>query len=153
MARDNWDMEIFSDLALLPHFNPDMDKEGSVPEMVEEFRSKIHQSDGVLICTPEYVFSLPGSLKNAIEWTVSTTVFSDKPVAVITASSSGIKAHESLLLIMETIVAKLSSKSQLLISGVRAKLSKDGQITDEETLIKIKELVADFEKMMHSANG
>jgi chromate reductase len=153
MTNEKWQIEIFNDLALLPQFNPDIDKEGALPQIINEFRNKIQEADGVLICTPEYVFSLPGSLKNAIEWTVSTTVFSDKPVALITASASGIKAHESLLLIMETIVAKLSPKSQVLISGARAKLNANGQITDELTLNKIKELVADFEEMMHSAKG
>jgi chromate reductase, NAD(P)H dehydrogenase (quinone) len=71
------EIEIYDDLAALPHFNPDLDKE-KAPEIVEEFRSKIKNADGILICTPEYVFSLPGSLKNAIEWCVSTTVFSEK---------------------------------------------------------------------------
>ena len=67
------------------------------------FRKSIEEADAVLICTPEYVFSLPGILKNALEWTVSTTVFSDKPTALLTASSSGEKAHESLLLVMKTL--------------------------------------------------
>jgi NAD(P)H-dependent FMN reductase len=53
------------------------------------FRKKIEDADGVLICTPEYVYSLPGSLKNAVEWMVSTTLFTDKPAALITAASSG----------------------------------------------------------------
>ena len=151
MTEERWEMEIFNNLALLPHFNPDLDKDGALPEIIREFRNKIQESDGVLICTPEYIFSLPGSLKNAIEWTVSTTVFSGKPVALITASSSGIKAHESLRLIMETIMAKIGPKSQFFISGVRAKLNAEGQIKDEPTLSKIKELLADFDEMMHSA--
>lgn len=144
LANDRLDIVIYNDLALLPHFNPDMDKDGSTPKIIEEFRNKIMDADGVLICTPEYVFSLPGSLKNAIEWTVSTTVFSEKPVALITASASGDKAHDSLLLIMETVQAKFTPRSQLLISGARAKINSSGKITDGATLDKIKELVEDF---------
>jgi NAD(P)H-dependent FMN reductase len=144
LAINRFDVEIYNDLASLQHFNPDIDKDGSIPEIVLELRCKIKDADGVLICTPEYVFSLPGSLKNAIEWTVSTTVFSDKPVALITASASGAKAHESLILIMETVQARCTPKLQLLISGARAKLNSKGEIIDEITLLNIKELVSNF---------
>jgi len=138
-------------LAQLPHFNPDIDKDGILPNSIQDFRDKIHEADSVLICTPEYVFSLPGSLKNAIEWTVSTTLFSHKPVAIITAAASGEKAHESLLLIMKTIEAKLSPQSQLLISGGKSKINSTGEITDPATLNKIKELISDFTKALIEA--
>ena len=81
------DFRIFTGIAQLPHFNPDLDNE-NVAQQVTNFRTQIQEADGVLICTPEYVYSLPGSLKNAIEWTVSTILFTEKPVATITAASS-----------------------------------------------------------------
>jgi chromate reductase len=56
----------FEKISELPHFNPDLDNENPPPEIIE-FRKLIADSDGIIICTPEYVFSLPGSLKNAIE--------------------------------------------------------------------------------------
>ncbi|HEY6954034.1 MAG TPA: NADPH-dependent FMN reductase, partial [Flavisolibacter sp.] len=96
------EFEVYDGLTQLPYFNPDLDKE-SAPAPVEAFRQKIKTADGVLICTPEYIFSLPGILKNAIEWCVATTVFSEKPVALITASASGAAAHQSLQLVMKTI--------------------------------------------------
>lgn len=76
LAAAEMETEIYNDLAQLPHFNPDLDKENDeAPAVVQWLRNKIKEADGVLICTPEYVFSLPGSLKNFIEWMVSTTVF------------------------------------------------------------------------------
>jgi NAD(P)H-dependent FMN reductase len=145
LAAKEMEMEIYNALADLPHFNPDLDKENDeVPDAVQSLRNKIKEADGVLVCTPEYVFSLPGSLKNLIEWMVSTTVFSEKPVALITASASGAKAHADLQLIMKTIYADLHRQSQLLISGVRAKINSNGEITDDATLQKIKELIARF---------
>ena len=85
LTKDNLNISIYEDLTTLPFFNQDLSIENT-PESVLNFREAISKADGVIICTPEYVFSLPGILKNAIEWTVSTTVFTDKPTALITAS-------------------------------------------------------------------
>lgn len=147
MTADVFDMEIYNDLGSLPHFNPDIDKD-PVPDAVVILREKIKEAEGVLICTPEYVFSLPGALKNAIEWMVSTTVFSEKPVALITASGLGQKAHEALQLIMKTIYASFDEQSTLLISGVRAKVKEEG-IMDEETLRQIRVLLSHFAGLLN----
>lgn len=136
------EIEIYNGLAGLPHFNPDLDND-DVHTGVKVLREKIANADGVLICTPEYVFSLPGSLKNAIEWTVSTTVFSDKPVALIVASGMGDKAYESLILVMATVGAKIGD-SKLLIKGARSKLNEHGKICDESVLAEIDAVVKSF---------
>jgi NAD(P)H-dependent FMN reductase len=128
------------DISSLPYFNQDTDN-SKIPKTVKAFREAIEDADGVLICTPEYVFSIPGILKNAIEWTVSTVVFSDKPTAIITASSSGIKAHESLLLVMKTVGAKMSDTSALLIQSIKSKTNKEGRLTDLSTLQQLEELI------------
>lgn len=133
------EVEIYNNLAALPHFNPDLDKD-KAPEIVEELRRKIKNADGVIICTPEYVFSLPGALKNAIEWCVSTTIFSEKPVALITASASGAKAHESLQLIMKTIYADLKEETQLVIQGAKGKINSRGEVIDITTALHIQRL-------------
>lgn len=137
------EFEIDNDISLLPYFNPDLDTD-RVPNIVESFRKKIRKADGILICTPEYVFSLPGVLKNAIEWCVSTTVFSEKPVALITASASGTIAHESLQLVMKTIYADLRKETQLLIQGAKGKVNKEGEITDAVVAEQLKKLAAAF---------
>lgn len=133
------DLEIFDGIDKLPHFNPDLDNE-NVPQAVKNFRESIQQADGVVICTPEYIFGLPGSLKNAIDWNVSTTVFSNKPVAIIVASASGKMAFESLDLIMTTIESKITEGSKLLINGAKGKIGKDGEIKDAETAKQIERL-------------
>lgn len=140
LAANDFNIEIYQHLTELPHFNPDSDKD-EVPEIVQAFRNQINAADGVLICTPEYVFSLPGSLKNAIEWTVSTTLFAEKPTAIITASGLGQNAHESLQLIMKTVGAKMTGETQLLIEGARNKLNASGEITSNTILIKVKALI------------
>lgn len=142
--NNEFDVEIFENLAELPHFNPDLDTENP-PQEIISFRNKIEQSNGVLICTPEYVFSLPGSLKNALEWCVSTTIFSNKEVGLITASASGEMAHEQLLLIMKTLEAKFDDNTQLLIQGVRGKINAEGEIIGEETKEALQNFIKNFE--------
>ena len=151
LYKDQLQIEIYTQLAELPHFNPDVTEE-QTPLIIQQFRRKITDADGVLICTPEYVFSLPGALKNAIEWTISTTVFSEKPVALITASGLGQKAHESLLLIMKTIYSRYTENTQLCISGARSKLAQN-KITDPETLARVCNLVSAFIELMNEPSG
>ena len=86
LTDHNFEVEIYAGIAALPYFNPDLDDE-ELPPCVENFPPRIEEAAGALICTPEYVFSLPGTLKNALDRTVSTTVFSDKPVAIIPVPS------------------------------------------------------------------
>lgn len=133
------------DISTLPYFNQDITDE-IAPKIVIDFIEAIHKADGVLICTPEYLFSLPGIMKNAIEWTVSTTVFSDKPTALITASSSGVKAHESLLLVMNTLGIKTNEQMCLLISGVKSKLNTDGKVIDEELINRLELVIENLLK-------
>jgi len=84
LTKDFFNMIVFNDLKTLPHFSPELSVENT-PKAILDFRQNIENADGVLICTPEYVFSIPSGLKNAIEWCVATTVFTDKPLGIITA--------------------------------------------------------------------
>ncbi len=130
--KDRAGFDRYENIDQLPHFNPDLDTD-PLPETVTDLRRRIELADAVLICTPEYVFSLPGSFKNAIEWMVSTTVFTDKKVGLITASSSGQKAHEALQLVMRTVGAVWGQYGALLIQAPKTKISPNGKITDPST--------------------
>lgn len=141
--KPEFEVEIFEDLEHLPHFNPDLDTDNP-PKEITSFRNKIINADGVIICTPEYVFSLPGSLKNALEWCVSTTIFSNKKTGLITASASGEMGHEQLLLVMKTLEAKFDEKTQLLIQGVRGKVNAEGEIVSEETVNALQNFAENF---------
>lgn len=140
--------EIYTEIAELPHFNSDLDNENP-PATVKKFREQIEKADGVIISTPEYVFSLPGAMKNALEWTVSTTIFSDKPTAFVIAAASGEKAFELLDLILKTIGANVGEHSKLIIKAAKGKLNSDGEITDQITLQEIEKLMKSF---MNSIN-
>lgn len=149
LSSEAIELTLFASISELPHFNPDLDNADALPASVLAFRQQIAAADGVLICTPEYVFTLPGSLKNALEWCVSTTLFSQKPTGLITASASGEKGHEALQLVMRTIEAKFNEGTSLLIKGIKAKIDMEGNIADAKTLEDVSAFTASFVKLLN----
>lgn len=139
LSSEIFEVHIFEGLAQLPHFNPD--DIDDVPREVADYKQQLRNADGIVICTPEYAIGVPGTLKNAIDWTVSSMEFSRKPVALITASTAGGVAHRSLLGTLLIIESKITAKTQLLISSVKSKISAADEITDRETLVQVNALI------------
>ncbi|NOS91916.1 MAG: NAD(P)H-dependent oxidoreductase [Cyclobacteriaceae bacterium] len=137
-------IKLFEGLSEIPHFNPDLDND-LPPEAVVDFRHQLMMADGILICTPEYAMGVPGSLKNAIDWTVSSMEFSRKPTVLITASSLGEKGHASLLETLKIIEADINEETQLVISYVKTKV-KSTTITDVTTLQEVNKVMEAFVK-------
>ena len=134
-------IEIYDQVDSLPPFDPGTDPE-EAPVSVGEWIEKIHQSDAVLVCTPEYVFSLPGMLKNALEWTVATTVFTDKPVAYIVASASGEYAMAALAIILQTLRGQpVPAAQQVLVKGARGKIAAGAGLTDAAAAAALDQLM------------
>lgn len=147
LMHDEFDVIVFDQLKTLPHFDPELSI-NNTPDVITSFRNLVAQADGMMICTPEYVFSMPSGLKNAIEWCISTTVFSDKPTGLITASASGEKGHEQLQLIMKTAMAKFNEQTTLLIPGVKGKFNREGQLSDQGTMSQLTDLIAAFKALL-----
>ncbi|PHN04808.1 NADPH-dependent FMN reductase [Flavilitoribacter nigricans] len=144
---EDYRFSIMEDLALLPHFQTEL-TDTNTPAAVTHFRQRIAEAAGVLICTPEYVFSIPSRLKNALEWCVSTTVFSDKPIGLITASASGVKGQEELKLIIKTIQGIYTEETTLLIQGVKAKIDRSGKLTDPRTEAALGRFITSFKDLV-----
>jgi chromate reductase len=151
LTKDSFNLTIFNDLKKLPHFDPELSIDNT-PKIILDFRDNIKNADGILICTPEYIFSVPSGLKNAIEWCVSTTVFSDKPLGLITASASGQKGHQELQLIMKTVMTKFTDETILLIQGVKGKINEQGEITDNKTLQDLISFIAAYKTQIEIAS-
>jgi chromate reductase, NAD(P)H dehydrogenase (quinone) len=145
LTKDRFEITIFEGIGELPHFNPDNNNE-NISAKVIAFRQLISTADAVIICTPEYAHGIPGSLKNAIDWTVSTNEFSQKPVALITASTEGTYAHKAMLETLRVIEAKNIDKQNLLIQFAKTKINVESQITDETTLDEVIKLIQNLEK-------
>ena len=152
LAKEHYEIVLFDGLTEIPHFNPDLDTDHP-PHQVTAFRNHLRTFDGILICTPEYAMGVPGTLKNAIDWTVSSMEFSKRPVALITASSYGLKGHASLLETLKIIEANVTDDTQLVISFAKTKVSKDYMITDEKTLTEINAVIQAFGLLMSNENS
>lgn len=129
--------EVYNGLDLLPFFSPERDIEPAHPE-VANFRTQLKQVNGILICTPEYAFGVPGVLKNALDWTVSSAEFSRKPTALITASSVGEKGHQALLHTLAAIDADITDNAKLLIPFIRTKFDAEGKLKEGDTTENLK---------------
>lgn len=119
---------IYNHLASIPPFDPGLDNDNS-PVAITELRNVIAAADVIIICTPEYAFGVPGQLKNALEWLVSSSSLVDKPVVLITASSSGEYAHPALLRTLGALSANVVEEACLLVSFIRSRIV--GGVLDE----------------------
>lgn len=123
---------VFDRLKELPHFDPQESIDRPPIEIIA-LRQIIQDADAVLICTPEYVFSIPSGLKNLLEWCVATTIWMDKPAGIITASTDGKNTHEQLQMLLRTFGASVEENTCLHIPAVKSKINQEGQIADPDT--------------------
>lgn len=152
VAKNDLDLTIFESIANLPHFNPDNSNETDWVE-VRRFKELLNCSDGVIICTPEYAHGVPGTLKNALDWTVSSSDFSGKPTVLITASTDGRFGHAALLETLRVIEAKNIDELHLLISFAKTKINSESKITDAKTATEVTQLMHRFVETLHEKAG
>ena len=136
---------LYEGMAELRHFNPDLDVDPA-PAAVADLRARIAEADGVLICSPEYAHGVPGSLKNALDWIVSSGEFTDKPVQLINASPSFMGAslaQANLAEILRVMGAKLPDTALFAVPGVSRKIGADGAL-EAETAQALKAALAAF---------
>lgn len=152
LTAGSFELRLYEGLTDIPHFNPDYIPD-KIPAAVQDFYEQLRNADGVLICTPEYAIGVPGTLKNAIDWTVSAMSFSQKPVALITASTSGAIAHQSLLGTLLIIESRITKASQFVVPAIKTKVTTDAQITDAATLDRVNHMIQALSDMMADRPG
>jgi chromate reductase len=114
LASESVDVSIYTDLAELPPFNPDLDGDRT-PVAVTSFRSQLEACDAVLISSPEYAHGVPGVLKNALDWVVSSSELVNKPIGVINASGRATHAWMSLRDTLTVMSARLIAAASITI--------------------------------------
>ena len=126
-------VSLYDGLGDLPYFNPDLDGETDTPPpSVGQLRTQIGQADGLLISSPEYAHGVPGVLKNALDWLVSSLEFPSKPVALINISPRSTFVHASLSETLTTMSASLIADPAFTISLPRKGLDVAGMLADPQ---------------------
>ncbi len=132
----------------IPLYNADREKAEGVPEAVEALKDAIAASDGLLLATPEYNNSMPGVLKNTVDWLSRPPsdikrVFHGRPVALIGASAGGfgtILSQSAWLPVLRTLRADFWSEGRLLVSRAGDVVDEQGELADD----KIRQQLGDF---------
>ena len=114
LAPAGTEIVLYSGLGNLPHFNPDLDTD-QPPQSVAVLRHEIEVCDGLLICSPEYAHGIAGSMKNALDWLVSSLEFPETPVAIINTSARAVHAQAQLREILTTMSARLIEEASITL--------------------------------------
>lgn len=144
------DMDIESfDITPIPVYNEDVREQG-FPPAVESLREKIRAADALLFVTPEYNYSVPGVLKNAIDWASRPPEqpFNDKPVAIMGASGSVLGTARAQYHLRQTCVFLNThpiNKPEVFVAMAGSKFDADGRLTDDTTRKLIGDLLTNLE--------
>ena len=144
MVPENATLEIF-DLDGIPPFNQDLENEP--PEKVRDLKARIRAADAILIVTPEYNYSIPGVLKNAIDWAsrpYGDNAFDGKPVAVMGASVGMLgtaRAQYDLRRSFVFLNMYPMNQPEVMVPFAQEKVDNNGRVTDERTRKKIGDLL------------
>jgi NAD(P)H-dependent FMN reductase len=147
LAPAGTQLEVAS-IAGIPLYDGDLEHDQGIPELVTRLKDQIAGADGLLIVTPEYNNSLPGVLKNAIDWLSRPAgdiprVFGDKPVAIMGAMLGGggtRMAQTAWLPVLRTLGARAWLVQQLYVSNAAQTFDAEGRLVD----VKIAERLTGF---------
>ena len=133
LLPEDVNLEIF-EIDGIPPFNQDIEKD--MPTKVREFKSKIREADAILIATPEYNYSVPGVLKNAIDWAsrpYGDNAFEGKPAAIMSASVGmlgGARAQYHLRQIFVFLNVYSVNGSEVILPFAQDKFDANGKLTE-----------------------
>jgi chromate reductase len=145
--------------AQLPLYNADIQNSSGFPAAATILADAIRAADGVIFCTPEYNFSLPGGLKNAIDWVsrLPNQPFAAKPIAIQSASPGplgGGRVQYDLRRMMVFLDALTLNKPEIFVGNCASKFDdKTGALTDDTTRNLIKQQLEAFDKFIARHGG
>ncbi len=155
VAPDGLSIETPVSLRDVPPLDPDLDApSGSAPEPVERLRAALRAADGLLVASPEYAHSMPGTLKNALDWLVRSGELSGLPVALLSASTTmtgGLRAQMALL---QTLLAQGAFVVvQYTLPGVKGKLDDRGELAGDVVRRRLRETLVALAEGVEESRG
>jgi len=156
VAPENVAIEVF-DLEGIPPFNQEF--EANPPQKVAEFKEKIRSADAILIATPEYNYSIPGVLKNAIDWASRPKAdmpLEGKPVAIMSASTGrlgGARAQYHLRQSFVFLNMHPVNRPEVMLSDAAHNVDANGKVTNEQTRQLIKQLLDSLSSWTNGLKG
>jgi chromate reductase len=125
------------DIAPIPLYNEDVRQQG-FPPPVEDLRARIKAADGLLIVTPEYNYSIPGVLKNAIDWASRPPEqpFDGKPIGIMGASGGALGTARAQYHLRQCFVflnGLIMNRPEVMIAAASGKFDAEGKLTDQVT--------------------
>lgn len=151
LAPEYVEIELYQKLNELPHFNPDLDT--GVNASVADWREQVKAADGVLISSPEYAHGVPGSLKNALDWLVSSGETVEKPFALLNASTRSVHAPAQLTEILKTMAAIFVEEASATIPLMGKTLSAAEIAADAELSNALREALAQFAEAIENGKN
>jgi chromate reductase len=154
LAPDDMAIRFAPSFEEFPLYNADIQNSSGFPSEVTDFADAIRDADGIVVVTPEYNFSIPGGLKNALDWVSRLDVqpFANKPVAIQSASPSplgGGRVQYHLRQLMVFLDALVLNKPEIFVSDVAAKVDETtGELTDETTKKFLRQQLEAFAKFI-----
>jgi chromate reductase len=148
MAPADLAIDIF-DLSPIPLYNDDIRTQDGYPDGVQSFRDALKAADGVLIATPEYNYSIPGVLKNAIDWASRPPEqpFDGKPIAILGASPGALGSARAQYHLRQCFIylnGQVMNRPEVMIGAANSKFDADGNLTDQGTADFLKKFLAAF---------
>jgi chromate reductase, NAD(P)H dehydrogenase (quinone) len=143
----------------MPIYNFDIQNSAGFPREVTAWAEAIRAADGVIIVSPEYNWSIPGGLKNAMDWSsrLKDVPFTNKPVVLQSCSGGllgGARMQYHLRMTLTTLDAFLFGKPEVFVNFSAKKFDeKTLELTDQPTIDMVKQQLADFEKFIRRLNG
>jgi len=135
----------------------DQDNETALPATVLEFKRQILAADAILFGTPEYNYSLPGGLKNAIDWAsrpYGESAWTGKPAAVMGASTGSLGTARAQYHLRQILVAQdmpMVNQPEVMIAHAAQRFDKDGRLSDEPTRQHIQKLLSALLKLVKTS--
>jgi len=143
----------FPSIGDVPHYDGDLEATSGVPHAIALLANAMREADGIIIASPEYNYSMPGVLKNTIDWIsrVPNQPFANKPVLIQSVSQGPFGGARMQYHLRQTLVflnARVFNRPEIMVGLAKSKFDEQGDLTDQPTRDLVRQQLAEFAAFM-----